>query len=95
MAGPGKDAFAGALKSASDPALVRSAFDLGEPGRDLVRKALNETFSADVPVRFETSSDLVAGVEISTDGQKMAWSISEYLEVLEKDVQGLLEAKAA
>jgi F-type H+-transporting ATPase subunit b len=60
-----------------------------------VRKALNETFSADVPVRFETSSDLVAGVEISTDGQKMAWSISEYLEVLEKDVQGLLEAKAA
>ena len=95
MAGPEKDAFAGALKSASDPALVRSAFDLGEPGRDLVRKALNETFSADVPVRFETSSGLVAGVEISTDGQKMAWSISEYLEVLEKDVQGLLEAKAA
>jgi F-type H+-transporting ATPase subunit b len=88
-----KDAFAGALKSASEPAVVRSAFELDEPGRDLVRKALNETFSADVPVRFETSPDLVAGVEISTSGQKMAWSISEYLEVLEKDVKDLLEAK--
>lgn len=93
--GQAKDDFAKALKSTSEPALVRSAFDLDESGRDLVRKALNETFSADVPVRFETSSDLLAGVEISTAGQKMAWSISEYLEVLEKDVQGLLEAKTA
>jgi len=95
MDGPAKDAFAVALKSASEPALVRSAFELDETNRDLVRKALNETFSADVPVQFDTSIDLVAGVEIATDGQKMAWSVSEYLQVLEKDVQDLLEAKPA
>lgn len=90
MNGSTKTVFAQALESSSDPALVRSAFDLGESGRDIVRGALNEAFEADVPVRFETSPDLVAGVEVSCNGQKMSWSVSEHLELLDKDVQALL-----
>lgn len=82
-----KDIFAEALKTTTEPALVRSAFELDESGRDLVCAALNETFHAEIQVRFETSPDLVPGVEISSNGQKMSWSISEHLDFLDKDTQ--------
>ena len=44
--------LAEALKAASDSALVRSAFDLPEGQRAEIKNALNETFSAEINVRF-------------------------------------------
>lgn len=89
-----KRVLAEALKTASEPALVRSAFDLPADQRVAIQTALNETFSAEVRVRFETAPDLVSGIELSTNGQKVAWSISDYLSSLEKSVGELLKAKA-
>ncbi len=93
MDGPTKFSFAEALKIAVDPALVRSAFDLPAEQRETIQKALNETFSADVRVRFETKPDLVCGIELTTNGQKLAWTIADYLASLEKGVGELLEEK--
>jgi len=93
MDGQAKASFADALKTASDPALVRSAFDLPADQRAAIQNALNETFSADVHVRFETAPELVSGIELATNGQKVAWSISDYLSSLEKGVGELLKAK--
>lgn len=80
-----------ALKTASDPALVRSAFDLPEEQRAEVQKALNEIFSAELHIRFETAPDLIGGIELTTNGQKVAWSITNYLASLEKGVGELLK----
>jgi F-type H+-transporting ATPase subunit b len=88
-----KQGLAKALKTASDPALVRSAFDLPADQRTVIQNALNETFAADIRVRFETSPDLVSGIELTTNGQKVAWSIADYLASLEKGVDELLKAK--
>ena len=93
MNGEAKHGFAESLKTASEPALVRSAFDLPADQRAAIQNALNETFSADIHLRFETAPDLVSGIELSTNGQKVAWSISDYLLSLEKGVGGLLKAK--
>ena len=82
-----------ALKAASEPALVRSAFDLPAEQRAAIQNALNETFSAEIHVRFETAPDLVSGIEITTNGQKVAWSIGDYLASLEKGVGELLKEK--
>jgi F-type H+-transporting ATPase subunit b len=81
------------LKTASDPAIVRSAFDLSADQRAAIQNALNETFSAEIHVRFETSPDLVSGIEFTANGQKVAWSIADYLMSLEKDVHELLKEK--
>src|SRR5665811_285428 len=83
MDGKAKDALAVALKTASEPALVRSAFELPAAPRDAIQKALNETFSAEIAIRFETAPDLVSGIELITNGQKVAWSIADYLVSLE------------
>jgi len=95
MDGRAKENLAEALKTASEPTLVRSAFDLPSEQQRAIRHALNETFSADIQVRFETTPDLIAGIELATNGQKVAWSIAEYLASLEKGVHELLKERDA
>ncbi|MDP1863566.1 MAG: F0F1 ATP synthase subunit delta [Thiobacillus sp.] len=89
-----KESLAVALKSTSDPALVRSAFDLSEAQHAAIQNALNETFSAEIHVRFETAPDLLCGIEITTNGQKLAWSIADYLVSLQEGVDELLKEKS-
>jgi len=93
MDGTARAGLARALKTASAPALVRSAFDLPAEQRAAIQHALNETFSAEIHVRFETAPDLVGGIELTSNGQKVAWSIADYLVSLEKGVGELLKVK--
>ncbi len=88
-----KASLAEALKTASEPALVSSAFDLPAEQRAAIQNMLNETFSAEIHVRFETLPDLISGIELTTNGQKVAWSIADYLTSLEKKVGELLKDK--
>jgi F-type H+-transporting ATPase subunit b len=85
-----KAVLAKALMSTSDAALVRSAFELPLGQRAAIQNALNENFSAEVRVRFETAPELVSGVELTASGQKVAWSIADYLESLQRKVGELL-----
>ncbi len=93
MDGRAKADLAGAFEKASGPALVRSAFALPEEQRTAIRRALNEIFSTQIQLRFETDPDLISGIELSTNGQKVAWSIADYLASMEKVVGELLRAK--
>ena len=93
MDGKTKEAFAVAIKAAPSPALVRSTFELPETQRAAIQNALNVAFAADVKIKFETAPDLVSGIELTTNGQKVAWSISDYLASLEKGVSELLKEK--
>ena len=72
---------------------MRSAFDLPAEQRAAIQNVLNETFSAEIHVRFETAPDLISGIELTTNGQKVAWSIADYLASLEKKVGELLKKK--
>ena len=91
MDGKAKEGLGQALKTASDPAIVHSAFDLPVEQRAAIQNALNETFSADIHLRFETAPDLVSGIELTSNGQKIAWSIADYLASMEKGVGELLK----
>jgi F-type H+-transporting ATPase subunit b len=90
-----KTALGEALRMASEPALVRSAFDLPAAQREAIRQALDATFAAAIPLRFETAPNLVSGIELSTNGQKLGWSIADYLASLEQAVDELLREKTA
>jgi len=91
--GTSKAALGEALGSASEPAIVRSAFDLPASLRAEIQKSLNETFSADVHLRFEITPDLIGGIELTKNGQKIAWSIADYLAALEQGVDAMLQGK--
>jgi F-type H+-transporting ATPase subunit b len=93
MDGQAKAGLAEALKTASDPALVRSAFDLPAEQRAAIQHALNKTFSGEIHIRFETAPEVISGIELTTNGQKVAWSIADYLASVEKGVDELLKEK--
>jgi F-type H+-transporting ATPase subunit b len=95
LAGEDRDGLGAALKSGNGPALVRSAFPLAQPQRDTVQHAINETFSMDAALNFEVAPNLVGGIELSAQGHKFAWSISGYLDSLDRGVGELLKAGAA
>lgn len=93
MDGKVKAGLAEALKTRSDPALVRSAFDLSAEQRAAIQKAVSESVSAESRVSFETVPDLVSGIELTVSGRKIAWSIGDYLASLENEVGELLKEK--
>ena len=88
-----KESLSSALVAASEHAVVRSTFDLGNVQRAAIQNALNEDFSSDVHVRFETAPTGICGIELTVGGQKIAWSISEYLSSLEDKVSTLVNAQ--
>jgi len=89
---PGAKALmAQSLSGSSGAATLRSAFDLPEAQHQSIQTALNESFSADVRVQFQTAPDLVSGIELVANGQKLSWNIADYLTTLEKGVGELLK----
>jgi F-type H+-transporting ATPase subunit b len=94
LTGAAKEQLAAALKTSTLPARVRSAFDLPLDQHAAIQKALNETFSADIRIQFETVPELVSGIELSANGRKMGWSIADYLATLEKSAAELLREDA-
>jgi F-type H+-transporting ATPase subunit b len=91
MSGDTKLKLGDALRSSKDPAVVKSAFDMPADQRATIQNALNETFSANVRVRFESAPDQICGIELTAEGQKVGWSIAEYLTALDRKVGALLE----
>jgi len=89
-----KEGLAKVLRTSSAPVLVRSAFELPSEQRAAIQHTLNETFSAEILVRFETAPDMISGIELTANGRKVAWSIADYLASLEKSVGELLKEQS-
>jgi F-type H+-transporting ATPase subunit b len=89
----GKATMGAAIKASNDPALIRSTFDQPADQKDAIQNAINETFAADVRIRFETTPDGVCGIELTAGGQKIAWTIANYLDALDGKIGELLSAQ--
>jgi F-type H+-transporting ATPase subunit b len=94
MNGKDKELLAAALKASSEPAVVRSAFAMPAEQQAAIQNALNETFSAVVRIRFETTKEAICGIELSANGQKVGWSIATYISALDEKIGALLEAQS-
>jgi len=92
---PARNALGGTLRTASEPARVRSAFELPPAQRAAIQDALNRTFSADLALKFETAPESIGGIELTSNGQKLAWSIDDYLAALEDGVDELVNARSS
>jgi F-type H+-transporting ATPase subunit b len=81
------------LHSSSSPAVVRSAFELASPQKTAIEDTFKPLFGEDAGIKFETRPNLIGGIELAANGQKIAWSIADYLTSLTSSVGGLLEPK--
>jgi F-type H+-transporting ATPase subunit b len=81
------------LTSPADKAVVTSSFELSSADKMVIQTALNESFSADIHLHFATSSNTMGGIELSVGGQRLSWTIADYLKSLEEKFAALLSAQ--
>ncbi|MDG4813028.1 hypothetical protein P8629_08410 [Hydrogenovibrio sp. 3SP14C1] len=80
-----------ALITSPDPLLVRTAFKLPTAQYSAIETTIKEILGQDKQVEFNIVPDLVSGIEISSNGQKIAWSIAEYLDSMAMSVNSMLK----
>ncbi len=82
-----------AINETVPPGILRSTYDLSKAQQAEIQNTINETFAADLQLQFETSPKIISGIELSVNGQKLSWSISDYLNSLEASVSKILAEK--
>ena len=88
-----KQELAKSLTTSSGPARVRSAFELPAEQQQAIHQALNETFAADIPIRFETAPEVISGIELIANGRLVAWSLDGYLGSLKKSINEMADGQ--
>lgn len=84
-----------AYKTSESPIMVHSAFDLPEPQRGQISEAINRIINGRISIEFLTAPELISGIEMKTNGQKIAWSIEDYLTTLTQRVNQLMSSRCA
>ena len=82
----GKKRFADAFAASTNTVLIRSAFDLPVKKQHEISKAIDDLLQAKSHLQFKTASGIISGIELTTNGYKLAWSFSEYVNELEKSM---------
>ena len=72
---------------------MQSAFDLPEKQQTEIKSAVNEILGTKTQFQFKTAPELISGIELTSNGYKLAWSISEYLNSLQKSISETLKAE--
>jgi F-type H+-transporting ATPase subunit b len=73
--------------------VIRSTFELPEE----TQQRIADTVQAEImdgrglDARFETSPDLISGIEMQVDGYQVAWTIRDYLDHLEEQIRRTIE----
>ncbi|OCB78512.1 F0F1 ATP synthase subunit B [Flavobacterium crassostreae] len=94
-----KEQFLEAFKMGSnqpekqDTVLIQSAFDLPEEQQTAIKNMVNEILGTTTPFQFKTAPEIISGIELSSNGYKVAWSIAAYLNSLQKSISDTLNDK--
>jgi F-type H+-transporting ATPase subunit b len=91
LTGPHKDLMTLALGKQTGPAVVRTAIQLPSIQQAKIEAAIQQTFHPTIPITFQTMPEVISGVELSANGQKVSWTIASYLTTLEQSAGDLLK----
>lgn len=75
----------------SEQVMVSSSFTLSEQQKNDIKKVLDDTVGKPLQYAFETSKDLISGIELYAGGFKIAWNIDEFLRSAESEVDQLMK----
>jgi F-type H+-transporting ATPase subunit b len=88
-----KQQFIKAFKSKSSPILIESAFELQKKQETEIKSAVTEILGTETHFQFKTVPEIISGIELTSNGYKVAWNISEYLNSLQKNISELVNIK--
>ncbi len=70
---------------------LRTAFSLTEEQRNTIGQEVKKLFSLKEEPKFTVEKDLVAGIELAVSGQKISWTIDDYLLSLRESVEDVMK----
>jgi F-type H+-transporting ATPase subunit b len=82
-----------AFKTGSNSILVQTAFDLPSKQQTQIESTVNEILGSKTQFQFKTVPKLISGIELTSNGYKLAWSISEYLSSIQKSISETMKAE--
>jgi len=88
-----KQQFIKSFKSESSPILIESAFDLPKKQQTEISNAVTEILGTETHFQYKTAPEIISGIELTSNSYKVAWSISEYLNSLRKDISEIVNTK--
>lgn len=91
ISGEEREQLISAIKATQNPVVVRTMFDLSATLSAETERVIKETFGLESQIRFETAAELISGIELVTDGHKVAWSIADYLKSMENGIAELFD----
>lgn len=86
-------AFLESVREARRPVSVRTAFDLPHELRNEIEDAIRQDSEGQVHIRYETTPNLIAGLELEAHSCIAAWNLEAYLNTLEERTAALLSAE--
>jgi len=91
-----KEDIASAIRTSDGQVVIRTAFDIPDNLREKLKYAIetNLTDGDRVEAEFETTTDLISGIELMVHGHRIAWTLEDYLESLEEEMGFVMQEKA-
>jgi len=86
-----RQALHDSLQEAGGELHVTTAFALTPETQEKVTAQVQDLFGQGLALRFTTSAELLAGIEMLTSSRKIAWSMGNYLDTLEEDLSQAFE----
>jgi F-type H+-transporting ATPase subunit b len=86
MADASGHSFSESLARSGTQIAVTSSFEIPPDLRSLIEDTCRSRIAPECSFRYETSPDLLCGIELKTDGVRVAWSLQDYLGELEKEL---------
>ena len=77
------------------PISVRSAFEIPDETQQVILETMRNLAGKDLEIKFETSPELISGVEMSTSDTRIGWNIASYLDTLKGDLSSALLQRAS
>lgn len=75
--------------------LIASAFDLDPALRSRLTRSIHEHIASHLQVRYERWPSLVCGIELTGNGRRLAWNLSDYMDDLAQRVEEAFSPAAA
>ena len=77
------------LQDSHQPIIIKSSFEISPESRQQITKNLQIQVINDNPLEFQTSPDLICGIQVKLAGFVISWNLDDYLQTLESRFQQL------
>jgi F-type H+-transporting ATPase subunit b len=71
-----------AFADSKAPVCVATSFELDSAVRGRLTRAIHEHLTSEAEVSYDQSPELLCGIELSTSGRRLSWSLADYLDQL-------------